>query len=83
MYGNFRAVLLCAWHANEEGLQTMKTYRHDDVEKLAYKLWERRGRPTGSPEVDWHAAERALRDSQELLLVSVRTEPDEGPYREP
>jgi hypothetical protein len=34
--------------------------RHEFVAKLAYKLWEERGRPFGSPEVDWFAAERAL-----------------------
>ena len=34
--------------------------RHEFVAKLAYKLWEERGRPSGSPEVDWFAAERAL-----------------------
>ena len=32
--------------------------RHEFVEKLAYKLWEQRGRPLGSPEVDWFAAEQ-------------------------
>jgi len=34
--------------------------RHELVAKLAYQLWEERGRPLGSPEVDWFAAERAL-----------------------
>lgn len=34
--------------------------RHEFVAKLAYKLWEERGRPFGSPEVDWLAAERAM-----------------------
>ena len=34
--------------------------RHEFVEKLAYKLWEERGRPFGSAEVDWFAAERAV-----------------------
>jgi DUF2934 family protein len=34
--------------------------RHEFVAKLAYKLWEDRGRPFGSPEIDWFAAERAL-----------------------
>ena len=34
--------------------------RHEFVTKLAYKLWEERGRPLGSPEVDWLAAERAV-----------------------
>ena len=37
--------------------------RHEFVAKLAYKLWEERGRPFGSPEVDWFAAERTLYSS--------------------
>jgi len=37
--------------------------RHQYVEKLAYKLWEERGRPSGSPEVDWSAAERVVYSS--------------------
>jgi len=63
-----------------------KAHRHDEIAKLAYELWERRGHPSGSPEIDWYAAETALRvrDSQEQFsLLSVRLEPDEGPYREP
>ena len=34
--------------------------RHEFVAKLAYKLWEQRGRPLGSPDVDWFAAEQAV-----------------------
>ncbi len=34
--------------------------RHEFVAKLAYKLWEERGRPLGSPDVDWLAAERVV-----------------------
>ena len=34
--------------------------RHEFVAKLAYKLWEQRGRPFGSPEVDWFAAEQTV-----------------------
>ena len=34
--------------------------RHEFVAKLAYRLWEERGRPFGSPQVDWFAAERAM-----------------------
>ena len=26
----------------------------------AYELWERRGKPVGSPEMDWYAAEKEL-----------------------
>ena len=33
----------------------------EEVEKLAYQLWEARGAPLGSPEIDWERAEQALR----------------------
>jgi hypothetical protein len=60
--------------------------RHDLTEKLAYIYWERRGRPLGSPEVDWAAAERTLAPSfrypeKELPLSSLQFEPYEGPCR--
>jgi Protein of unknown function (DUF2934) len=41
--------------------------RHELVAKLAYELWEKRGRPIGSPEIDWLAAEEAVSAS---LLTS-------------
>ena len=34
--------------------------RHEFVERLAHKLWEQRGRPVGSPDIDWFAAEQAV-----------------------
>jgi hypothetical protein len=37
--------------------------RHEFVAKVAYKFWEERGRPFGSPNVDWFAAERAVYSS--------------------
>jgi hypothetical protein len=45
-----------------------------------------RGRPLGSPEIDWYAAESALRarDAQEEFSpFGLRMKPEEGPYREP
>lgn len=33
---------------------------HEDVAKLAYHLWEERGAPIGSSEVDWERAEQEL-----------------------
>jgi hypothetical protein len=59
---------------------------HRLTSQLAYQLWERRGRPLGSPEVDWYAAEKALACSPEGLgaessLYSCQMEPNEGPYR--
>ncbi len=61
-------------------------YRHEEIARLAYELWERRGRPLGSPEIDWYAAESALGvpDSrEEFSLPGVRFEPEERAYREP
>jgi hypothetical protein len=60
--------------------------RHHLTEKLAYIYWERRGRPLGSPEVDWAAAEKTLAPSfnhseNELPLYSLQFEPNEGPCR--
>jgi hypothetical protein len=34
--------------------------RHEFVERRAFEHWEKRGRPLGSPDVDWVAAERAV-----------------------
>jgi hypothetical protein len=42
--------------------------RHELVQKLAYQNWEKRGRPLGSPEIDWFVAEKYMR---EYLLASA------------
>ena len=39
--------------------------QHEQIEKLAYRLWEKRGGPLGSPDDDWFRAE------QELIQRSV------------
>lgn len=54
--------------------------------KLAYEYWELRGRPLGSPEIDWFAAEKALASlraysGDTFLVSSLQLEPYEGPYR--
>jgi hypothetical protein len=48
--------------------------RHEMVQELAYQHWEKRGRPLGSPEVDWFAAEKALRS----CLISSGIELGQG-----
>lgn len=39
---------------------TPALYTQEEIEARAYELWEQRGRPEGSPEVDWFAAETQL-----------------------
>ena len=34
--------------------------RHHSIELRAYQLWEQRGRPWGTAEIDWFAAEREI-----------------------
>lgn len=52
--------------------------RHELVQKLAYELWEKRGSPLGSPEIDWFAAEKAVRAY--LLDSGIDLGPDEDLY---
>ena len=46
--------------ARKAATTTVKAHQ-DQVARLAYYYWEERGRPEGSPEVDWHRAEEELR----------------------
>jgi DUF2934 family protein len=54
---------------------------HDEIERLAYQFWEERGRPFGSPDVDWLRAQedlaRNLDLSEQLPFSSMMTEPIE------
>ena len=56
--------------------------RHEFVAKLAYKLWAQRGRPFGSPEVDWFAAEQAVYASLATSGMSTPTPRDLQNMRE-
>ncbi|MFZ0760354.1 MAG: DUF2934 domain-containing protein [Candidatus Sulfotelmatobacter sp.] len=52
--------------------------RHELVQKLAYRHWEKRGSPLGSPEIDWFAAEKAVRAY--FLASGIELGPDEDLY---
>jgi len=41
-----------------------ETPSHEDIAKLAYELWEARGRVDGGDEQDWLKAERRLRETK-------------------
>ena len=45
-----------------EGLSMLQLTpaEHEAVEKRAYRLWEERGRPVGTPEADWFRAKQEL-----------------------
>jgi hypothetical protein len=39
----------------------------DRVAVLAYRLWQERGCPDGSPEIDWHEAEQLIAEQPVAL----------------
>jgi hypothetical protein len=40
--------------------QTTESSRSEDIARLAYTLWQQRGYPVGSAEIDWRDAEQQL-----------------------
>jgi len=44
---------------------------HDEIEKVAYELWQQRGCPIGSPEEDWFRAEEMLQKEEPLERQSI------------
>jgi hypothetical protein len=53
--------------ASASDFQMPETSMQENLEKLAYGLWQERGCPYGSPEFDWLEAERSLRESSEQV----------------
>jgi hypothetical protein len=56
--------------------------RREFVAGLAYKLWEQRGRPLGSPDVDWFAAEQAVYESLKASGIITASPNDPRNVRE-
>lgn len=55
---------------------TTESQRLQDIQLAAYHLWQQRGCPFGTPEVDWFRAEEQLRKegeqpSEKLAIVAV------------
>ena len=42
-------------------MRQLSDAQHEQIEKLAYRLWEQRGGPLGSPDDDWFRAEREFK----------------------
>ena len=59
----------------EQGEVTMTNdrSRHEQTEELAYLLWQKRGSPMGSPEVDWYRAELELLEEDALSGLPFST----------
>ncbi len=47
--------------------QVPESSMQENIAKLAYALWQHRGCPYRSPEVDWMEAEHKLRESSEHI----------------
>ena len=53
----------------------LETANSTDIQVLAYHLWQARGCPDGSPEVDWFQAEQQLRDQLHSIGKAQISEP--------
>jgi hypothetical protein len=53
--------------------------QHEQIEKLAYRMWQERGGPLGSPDDDWIRAEQEFMhrsdSSSQLPFSSLMMEP--------
>ena len=60
-------------NADQEITEPTNTFREQDIAALAYELWEAKGCPEGSPEIDWFAALEQLksRDLEEQAAAAV------------
>lgn len=47
-------------HSLHQNKGVLDSPSHEDVAQFAYALWQERGSPFGSPEVDWLQAEHWL-----------------------
>jgi len=47
-------------HQNARKTATMAIPSHDEIAMHAFGLWQSRGCPAGSPDIDWLSAEREL-----------------------
>lgn len=59
---------------------------HEVTAILAYRLWEKRGRPLGSSEVDWFEAKNQLatalgKNDAVIPIFAIGMEPTERPWR--
>jgi uncharacterized LabA/DUF88 family protein len=51
--------------AAQEGIAS----EHDKIARLAYELWQKRGRPVGSPQADWFRAEREIQSQAKTTAL--------------
>jgi len=42
-------------------LQVVTTVKDEDIARVAYAIWERKGRPTGQDATNWEEAKRELK----------------------
>jgi Protein of unknown function (DUF2934) len=55
----------------------MDTHETEGIANRAFHFWEKRGRPLGSPEVDWSRAEPELENQRHAMpyLLGIALEP--------
>lgn len=55
----------------------MQPYSQEHIAQLAYQLWEERGRPQGTPEVDWDRAVQLLDQPSDRNMATLVSSGDQ------
>jgi hypothetical protein len=55
----------------------MQSYSHEHIAQLAYKLWQERGCPEGTPEVDWDRAMQLLDQPSQSNMATLVSSGDQ------
>ena len=63
-------ITLAAQNYEKRELENIMNHQadHNQIERLAYELWQQRGSPLGSPEEDWFHAESQFRGERSATL---------------
>lgn len=50
---------------------SVSTEDHEEIARLAYRYWQERGCPIGSPDEDWYRAENDLRQVVAAVVTAA------------
>jgi hypothetical protein len=66
-------------------MHELSNSQREEIEKMAYQLWEERGGPLGSPDHDWFRAEQEFKQRTDspsgVPVPSLATEPLKHDHR--
>lgn len=59
----------CNQQRTQPQSEVQSQQQQQDIANLAYALWQRRGCPQGSSELDWKEAEQTIQAQQQVTVI--------------